>query len=204
MRACIHSWSLSVGSTVRSLSTTGKAICRLLWIDALWIAAVALAMGGLYLVPPHRRGSRLFPLWHGPDGRIVGPSDISYPYVEEILTSLYAAIACLLVPIALVLVVQLRVKSIWDFCAGVLGLLKALVAAFVSLPVPFLPLSCLYPASILSLSCLYPVSILSLSCLYPVSILSLSCLSPVHRSLPSPSLCLEGQVDCVLLPLHPR
>ena len=128
-----------------SFSTAGRTVCRLFWIDVLWIAAVSLAMAGLYLVPPHRRSSRLFPLWRGPDGRIVGPRDISYPHVEEILTSLYAAIACLLVPIAVVVVVQIWLKSIWDFSAGVLGLLKTLVAAFVSLPIPILPAALRYP-----------------------------------------------------------
>jgi hypothetical protein len=135
-------WGAAMGKS-RAVTTAGKTLLRLLWLDFLCIALVSLAMGGLYLVPPHRRGSRLFPLWlsstsscgggGAPDGRIVGPRDISYPYGKEILTSVDAAVACLLVPIAVLLGVQVWLRSVWDASAGVLGLLKALVAASVSL-----------------------------------------------------------------------
>ena len=110
-----------------------RLFLRLVWLDLLCLTLVSLVMGALYLVPINRRNYRVFPVWRDSDGSLRGPAYISYPYVPQIITSPVAAAVCLTVPIAIVALFQVRLRSVWDMHAATFGLLRALILVLVLL-----------------------------------------------------------------------
>jgi diacylglycerol diphosphate phosphatase/phosphatidate phosphatase len=58
-----------------------------------------------------------------------GPPEYSYPAVPEPVSSVSCALLVIFVPIIVIAVFQIRIRSFWDFHAGVFGSLKGIVAA---------------------------------------------------------------------------
>ncbi|KAI9867739.1 MAG: hypothetical protein M1813_008539 [Trichoglossum hirsutum] len=89
------------------------------------------AMGavGLGVYNAHPAPSRSFPLTFQ-DGEIVYPS-FAYPLRHEIIPIYAAALLASLVPIFVVLLFQLRVRSFWDVNNAILGILYSLISAAV-------------------------------------------------------------------------
>ncbi|KAG5994606.1 hypothetical protein E4U54_003048 [Claviceps lovelessii] len=82
---------------------------------------------GVYMVRP--APSRSFAITFS-DGEIVYP-EFAYPLRDEIIPIWLAAFLAAMVPIAVILLMQIRIRSFWDVNNGVLGLLYALITAAV-------------------------------------------------------------------------
>ena len=72
------------------------------------------------------RPARLFPLYSA-DGIVYAP-EISYPYQKNTFSSLAAGLICGFIPLGVIIVAQIWLRSFADFSSGVLGLLYALAA----------------------------------------------------------------------------
>ncbi|KAF2281539.1 PAP2-domain-containing protein [Westerdykella ornata] len=102
-----------------------------------WIKATALdivtmaAMGAVGLGVYHAKPapSRSFPITFQ-DGEVVYP-DFAYPMRHEIVPIWAAALLAALVPIAVFLICQIRVRSFWDLNNATIGLLYSLISAAV-------------------------------------------------------------------------
>jgi diacylglycerol diphosphate phosphatase / phosphatidate phosphatase len=77
----------------------------------------------------HPAPTRSFPVTFS-DGEIVFP-EFGYPLRKEIVPIWAAALLASLVPIAVILFMQIRIRSFWDVNNAVIGLLYALIAAAV-------------------------------------------------------------------------
>ncbi|TAQ91480.1 Phosphatidate phosphatase/4-nitrophenylphosphatase/Peroxidase [Chlorociboria aeruginascens] len=102
------------------------------WLKATWLDLVTMViMGviGLGVYEAHPAPSRSFPVYFQ-DGEIVYPQ-FAYPLRNEIIPIWEAALLGSLVPIAVILLVQIRVRSFWDVNNAVIGLLYSLIAAAV-------------------------------------------------------------------------
>ncbi|OAP55412.1 hypothetical protein AYL99_10385 [Fonsecaea erecta] len=93
------------------------------WLDLVCILAIAGITGVIWIIPA--RPPLLFPLLT-PDGTTYNPS-IGYPYVTPILSSLITGILCGCIPLAVILLSQIFVRSFADFSSATLGLLYSLV-----------------------------------------------------------------------------
>ncbi|CAG8975066.1 hypothetical protein HYALB_00009928 [Hymenoscyphus albidus] len=97
------------------------------WLKATWLdLATMLAMGmiGLGVAP-----SRSFPIFFQ-DGEIVYPQ-FAYPMRNEIVPIWAAALLAALVPIAVFLICQIRIRSFWDVNNATIGLFYSLITAAV-------------------------------------------------------------------------
>lgn len=102
------------------------------WIKMTWLDLLTMAiMGaiGLGVYEAHPAPSRSFPVTFR-DGEIVYP-EFAYPLRAEIIPIWEAALLASLVPIAVILLMQIRVRSFWDTNNAVIGLLYSLIAAAV-------------------------------------------------------------------------
>lgn len=93
------------------------------WFDVVCILAIAGVAGAVWIIQAHP--PRLFPLF-SPDGSTLAP-EIAYPYREPIFSSLTAGLICALIPIGVILLSQLWLRSFADFSSAILGLFYALV-----------------------------------------------------------------------------
>jgi hypothetical protein len=59
------------------------------------------------------------------------PREITYPWVTEPLPTFGCALVVVFVPLLVIAIFQLQTRSLWDFHAGILGVLKAVVSAYV-------------------------------------------------------------------------
>lgn len=82
---------------------------------------------GVYFIPP--LPSRSFPI-SNLDGNVVDTQN-AYPHRHEIIPIWLAALLASVIPMGVFLLMQLRVRSFWDFNNAVLGLLYALITAAV-------------------------------------------------------------------------
>jgi len=96
-------------------------------LDILTMAALGAIGLGVYKAPP--APSRSFPITFQ-DGEIVYPS-FAYPLRHEIIPIWASALISALIPMGVVLVFQLRVRSFWDANNGILGVLYSLISAAV-------------------------------------------------------------------------
>ncbi len=111
-----------------------EVYARLVWRDVLGIVCLAVLIGGLQLVPMTRGLYRHIPMllvgkMDGGGMELRGPVEYSYPYMEEILSTMAAALIVIIVPIFIFSIFQIALKSWWDFHTSVVGLLKALCIA---------------------------------------------------------------------------
>jgi diacylglycerol diphosphate phosphatase / phosphatidate phosphatase len=97
------------------------------WLDLLTMAIMGAIGLGVY--EAHPAPSRSFPVTFR-DGEIVYP-EFAYPLRAEIIPIWEAALLASLVPIAVILLMQIRVRSFWDTNNAVIGLLYSLIAAAV-------------------------------------------------------------------------
>ena len=81
----------------------------------------------VYEAPP--APNRSFPVYD-PSGEIVYP-EFAYPLRNEIVPIWAAALLAALVPIFIILLMQIRIRSFWDVNNGVIGLLYSLITAAV-------------------------------------------------------------------------
>ncbi|KAG5925441.1 hypothetical protein E4U53_003310 [Claviceps sorghi] len=93
------------------------------------VTMIAMGAVGLGVYMAHPAPSRSFAITFS-DGEIVYP-EFAYPLRDEIIPIWLAAFLAAMVPIAAILVMQIRVRSFWDVNNGVLGLLYALITAAV-------------------------------------------------------------------------
>ncbi|KAF2473080.1 PAP2-domain-containing protein [Lindgomyces ingoldianus] len=102
------------------------------WVKATALDIVTMAvMGaiglGVYMADP--APSRSFPVSFQ-DGEIIYP-EFAYPLRNEIVPIWAAALMASLIPIAVFLICQIRVRSFWDVNNATIGLLYALITAAV-------------------------------------------------------------------------
>jgi len=121
-----HPLGGAAGGTWNSRPTFGQ------WFKATWIDLLTMvAMGaiGLGVYEAHPAPSRSFPVDFY-DGEIVYP-EFSYPLRHEIVPIWAAALMASLIPIAIILFMQIRIRSFWDVNNAVIGLLYSLITAAV-------------------------------------------------------------------------
>ncbi|TVY75592.1 PA-phosphatase related-family protein [Lachnellula suecica] len=102
------------------------------WLKVTWLDIVTMViMGviGLGVYEAHPAPSRSFPVYFQ-DGEIVYPQ-FAYPMRNEIVPIWAAALLGSLVPIAVFLICQIRIRSFWDVNNAVIGLLYSLITAAV-------------------------------------------------------------------------
>ncbi|KAH8789863.1 putative lipid phosphate phosphatase 1 [Hyaloscypha sp. PMI_1271] len=102
------------------------------WLKVTWLDIATMAiMGivGLGVYEAHPAPSRSFPVYFQ-DGEIVYPQ-FAYPMRKEIVPIWAAALLSSLVPIAVILICQIRIRSFWDVNNAVIGLLYSLITAAV-------------------------------------------------------------------------
>ncbi|GAB7361793.1 hypothetical protein MBLNU230_g1836t2 [Neophaeotheca triangularis] len=97
------------------------------WLDILTMAILGAVGLGVYQAPP--APSRSFPIYFN-NGQIVYP-DFAYPMRNEIIPIWAAAMLAALVPIAVFLMMQIRIRSFWDVNNATIGLLYSLICAAV-------------------------------------------------------------------------
>ncbi|ROV88662.1 hypothetical protein VMCG_10330 [Cytospora schulzeri] len=102
------------------------------WLKYTWLDIVTMAcMGaiGLGVYEAHPAPTRSFPVTFS-DGEVVYPQ-FAYPLRKEIVPIWAAALLAALVPIFVILMMQIRIRSFWDVNNGVIGLLYSLITAAV-------------------------------------------------------------------------
>ncbi|CZT08339.1 related to diacylglycerol pyrophosphate phosphatase DPP1 [Rhynchosporium graminicola] len=117
------------GPTVMNMSTRpsfGQWL-KVTWLDIFTMAAMGMVGLGVYTA--HPAPSRSFPVYFQ-DGEIVYPQ-FAYPMRNEIVPIWAAALLAALVPIAIFLIMQIRIRSFWDVNNATIGLLYSLITAAV-------------------------------------------------------------------------
>ncbi|CZR57595.1 related to diacylglycerol pyrophosphate phosphatase DPP1 [Phialocephala subalpina] len=102
------------------------------WLKVTWldlITMVIMGIIGLGVYEAHPAPSRSFPVYFQ-DGEIVYPQ-FAYPMRNEIVPIWAAALLGSLVPIAVIVICQIRIRSFWDVNNAVIGLLYSLITAAV-------------------------------------------------------------------------
>ncbi|KAF2733069.1 PAP2-domain-containing protein [Polyplosphaeria fusca] len=97
------------------------------WLDILTMIIMGAIGLGVYMADP--APSRSFPVTFI-DGEVVMP-EFAYPMRNEIVPIWAAALMAALIPIAVFLIVQIRVRSFWDVNNATIGLLYSLITAAV-------------------------------------------------------------------------
>lgn len=112
-----------------TLGNDANTVTRLkfIWLDILTMAAMGAVGLGVYNADP--APSRSFPI-EFTGNEIVYP-EFAYPLRTEIVPIWEAALLASLIPIAVILLMQIRIKSFWDVNNAILGLLYSLITAAV-------------------------------------------------------------------------
>jgi len=97
------------------------------WLDILLMAIMGAIGLGVYNADP--APSRSFPLTFQ-DGEIVYP-EFAYPLRNEIIPIWESAVISFFVPLAVFLLMQIRIRSFWDLNNAIIGLLYSLICAAV-------------------------------------------------------------------------
>ncbi|KAL5924084.1 hypothetical protein ACKVV7_002180 [Pyricularia oryzae] len=100
------------------------------WVKHTWLDIVTMAiMGalglGIYFAEP--RPARSFAVTFS-DGQVVYPQ-FAYPLRDEVVPIWLAAFLASMVPITIMAIMQIRVRSFWDFNNAVIGILYSLITA---------------------------------------------------------------------------
>lgn len=111
-----------------------KAFIRYTWIDTLVLFVFGIVILCLYWAPNNLRNPPVIPIWPAlpRDGNTTGklvdlraPTEFQYPWQKSPLSDMVCAVIITTVPIVVIALFQLRIRSCWDFYAGQLGVLKA-------------------------------------------------------------------------------
>lgn len=98
-------------------------ICK----DVFWILIMLTILYFLNGTKIFRPYDRVFPMWFNPYTSLwEGPIEFSYPHIPMVLNTIKCAIALLVVPLTVILVMQLFVRSFWDWTAATVGLFQAM------------------------------------------------------------------------------
>ncbi|KAM7183382.1 Phosphatidic acid phosphatase type 2/haloperoxidase [Rhypophila sp. PSN 637] len=101
---------------------------RVTWLDILTMAVLGAVGLGVYMAKP--APTRSFAVTDPFSGEVVHP-EFAYPLRHEIVPIWAAALLAALVPIAVILLMQIRIRSFWDVNNAVVGLLYSLITAAV-------------------------------------------------------------------------
>ncbi|ETS79532.1 hypothetical protein PFICI_09385 [Pestalotiopsis fici W106-1] len=99
------------------------------WLKITIVDILTMAVVGAYALVVFRLGpaaTRLFPLTIRDGSEIIYPQ-FAYPYRSQYISSWLAGILALLVPIAIILLAQIRVTSFWDTNNGIMGVVYAII-----------------------------------------------------------------------------
>jgi len=102
------------------------------WLKVTWLdlfTMFAMGLVGLGVYEAHPAPSRSFPVYFQ-DGEIVYPQ-FAYPLRHEIVPIWAAAMLGVFVPVIVILICQIRIRSFWDVNNAVIGLLYSLITAAV-------------------------------------------------------------------------
>jgi len=97
------------------------------WLDLLTMVVLGAVGLGVYYAPP--APTRSFAVTFT-DGEVVYPQ-FAYPLRKEIIPIWLAAFLASVIPIFIMLLMQIRIRSFWDFNNAVIGLLYSLITAAV-------------------------------------------------------------------------
>ncbi|EPQ63182.1 Bgt-3952 [Blumeria graminis f. sp. tritici] len=97
------------------------------WIKLSWLDLLTMLCLGVYFARP--APSRSFPVYFQ-DGEIIYPQ-FAYPHRKNIIPIWLAAMLASLIPIALILIMQIRIRSFWDANNAIMGLMYSLITAAV-------------------------------------------------------------------------
>ncbi|KAL6879270.1 phosphatidic acid phosphatase type 2/haloperoxidase [Trichoderma novae-zelandiae] len=100
---------------------------KVTWLDILTMVAMGAIGLGVYEAKP--APTRSFPVTFS-DGEIVWP-EFGYPLRKEIIPIWLAAFLAAMIPIVVILLMQIRIRSFWDVNNSIIGLLYALICAAV-------------------------------------------------------------------------
>ncbi|KAK4134945.1 putative lipid phosphate phosphatase 1 [Trichocladium antarcticum] len=112
--------------TMSSRPTFGQWV-KGTWLDILTMAVLGAIGLGVYYAPPAPSRSFAVEFAHG---EVVHPQ-FAYPSRKEIIPIWLAAFLASVVPIFIMLCMQFRIRSFWDFNNAVVGLLYSLITAAV-------------------------------------------------------------------------
>ena len=107
---------------------------RYTWIDTLVLFIFGIIILCLYWAPNNLRNPPVIPIWPRVpvDGNTCGkfldlqaPTEFQYPWQKSPLNDIVCAVIITMVPIVVIGLFQLKIRSCWDFHAGQLGVLKA-------------------------------------------------------------------------------
>ncbi|RFU76037.1 hypothetical protein TARUN_6198, partial [Trichoderma arundinaceum] len=112
--------------TMHTRPTFGQWL-KVTWLDILTMVAMGAIGLGIYEAKP--APTRSFAVTFS-DGEIVWP-EFGYPLRKEIIPIWLAAFLASVVPIVIILLMQIRIRSFWDVNNGVIGLLYSLISAAV-------------------------------------------------------------------------
>ncbi|KAK0614721.1 phosphatidic acid phosphatase type 2/haloperoxidase [Immersiella caudata] len=120
-------WHATANEDQSTPKRLGSFIVRWLkqsWKDILTMAILGAASQGIYKAPLST--IRNFPITFNDSDEIVYP-EFAYPVRGWIISPALSGILSTLVPIAVILVAQIRIRSFWDFNNGVLGVLYSVI-----------------------------------------------------------------------------
>ncbi|KAK0108432.1 hypothetical protein ONS95_003236 [Cadophora gregata] len=109
----------------------------LVWRDYASIAVVAASSLWVYLLPMYLLDHRVIPVSRmNPQSNMEdyrtaykGPLELSYPWIREPIPTWACGVVVVLVPLLVITLFQLKLRSLWDFHAGFMGTLKATVSS---------------------------------------------------------------------------
>ncbi|RYO84136.1 hypothetical protein DL766_001848 [Monosporascus sp. MC13-8B] len=99
---------------------------RLTWLDLLGMAILAIVNFLLYRAKPPV--TRTFPLTVVETGEVVYPQ-FAYPYRQQIIAPWLDAFLGAAIPIVVILLAQIRIRSFWDVNNGIIGLAYGLLTS---------------------------------------------------------------------------
>ncbi|KAK4215820.1 lipid phosphate phosphatase 1 [Rhypophila decipiens] len=97
---------------------------RVSWKDVLALAILGAASQAIYSAPVV--SVRTFPITFTQSGDIVYPQ-FAYPYRGWIISPMASGLISVLIPIGIIALAQIRIRSFWDMNNGILGVLYAVV-----------------------------------------------------------------------------
>ncbi|RYP46227.1 hypothetical protein DL768_007546 [Monosporascus sp. mg162] len=99
---------------------------RLTWLDLLTMVILAIINYVLYRTKPPV--TRTFPLTVVETGEVVYPQ-FAYPYRQQIIAPWLDSFLAAAIPIVVILLAQVRIRSFWDVNNGIIGLVYCLLTS---------------------------------------------------------------------------
>ncbi|KAK9426752.1 hypothetical protein SUNI508_00279 [Seiridium unicorne] len=93
-----------------------------------WLKVTSLDLFTLMVFRVVPAATRTFPLTVLSTGEVVYPQ-FAYPYRDQFIPSWLATVFALVIPIVVILLAQIRIRSFWDINNGIIGLVYAVLTA---------------------------------------------------------------------------